>query len=64
MPRFLEQAWRRADLAAILKAANVLLTTCRDYIKAGVSAPPPVAPPKAEARPNFRRWLGPGRRHS
>ena len=51
---FLEQALEKGDLAAILKAANALLVTCCDAIKAGASAPP-----KAEAEPDLPPMAAP-----
>ena len=33
------------DAAVIAKAAHLLLTTCRDYIKSGTAEPPPAPPP-------------------
>jgi len=51
----LEQALEKSDLAAVLKAANALLATCRDTIKAGLSAPPP----KEEAAPDLPPMAAP-----
>jgi DNA-binding response OmpR family regulator len=48
------------DAAVIAKAANLLLATCRDYIKSGAAAPPPViTPPLADAPPELPPMAGP-----
>lgn len=49
---------RPPDAAVIAKAANLLLTTCRDYIKSG-SAAPPMALPLANALPDLPPMAGP-----
>jgi DNA-binding response OmpR family regulator len=47
------------DAAVIAKAANLLLATCRDYIKSGVTPPAAPPPPLADVPPELPPMAGP-----